>query len=115
MDEAITIYQKPTCSKCRATLELLTKSGEEFQSVNYYEEPISEDMLRELLQKLNMTAHEILRSDEPAARGLQSATDEELLKRMTEDPNLIQRPIVVRGDRAILARPPEQVLQLLKK
>ena len=105
MDEAITIYQKPTCSKCRATLELLTKSGEEFKSVNYYEEPISEDM----------TAHEILRSDEPAARDLQSATDEELLKRMTENPNLIQRPIVVRGDRAILARPPEQVLQLLKK
>lgn len=115
MDEAITIYQKPTCSKCRATLELLTKSGEEFQSVNYYEEPISEDLLRELLQKLNMTAREILRSDEPAARGLQYATDEELLKRMTEDPNLIQRPIVVRGDRAVLARPPEQVLQLLKK
>lgn len=115
MDDVITIYQKPTCSKCRATLELLTQSGEEFQSINYYEDPISEDLLRELLQKLNMTAHEIFRSDEPAARGLQSATDEELLKRMAANPDLIQRPIVVRGEKAILARPPEQVLQLLKK
>ena len=115
MDEVITIYQKPTCSKCRATLELLTQSGEKFQSINYYEKPISEDLLRELLQKLNMTAREIFRSDEPAAEGLQSATDEELLKRMAEDPDLIQRPIVVRGDKAILARPHAQVLQLLKK
>lgn len=115
MAEGITIYQKPTCSKCRAALELLTKSGEEFQSINYYEDLISEDLLRELLQKLNMTAREILRSDEPAARDLQYATDEELLKRMAENPDLIQRPIVVRGDKAILARPPEQVIQLLKK
>ena len=114
MEEVITVYQKPTCSKCRATLELLTKSGEEFHSINYYEEPLTEDLLRELLRKLNMTARDIFRSDESAASGLRSASDEELLRRMVENPDLIQRPIVVRGDKAVLARPPEQVLQLLK-
>lgn len=115
MKDKIIIYQKPTCSKCRATLTLLKESGEEFDSVNYYEQPMTIELLRELLHKLNMSARDILRADEPVARGAASATDEELLQIMVDNPDLIQRPIVVRGDRAILARPPENVKKLLEE
>ena len=71
------------------------------------------ELLRELLQKLNMSVRDILRADEPMARGAKSATDEELLQMMVDNPDLIQRPIVVRGNKAILARPPENVKKLL--
>ena len=61
MADRITIYQKPTCSKCRATLDLLRESGKEFDSVNYYETPLTAGRLRELLDKLAMPARAILR------------------------------------------------------
>jgi arsenate reductase len=114
MTDKITIYQKPTCSKCRATLTLLKENGEEFDSINYYEKPMTIELLRELLHKLNMSARDILRTNEPMARGTESATDEELLQLMVKNPDLIQRPIVVRGGRAILGRPPENVKKLLE-
>lgn len=114
MSDKIIIYQKPTCSKCRATLSLLKDSGEEFESVNYYEAPLTTDKLRELIQKLNMSVHDVLRKDEPSARNLSTASDDEIIKAMVENPDLIQRPIVVRGDKAKLCRPPENVLDLLK-
>ncbi len=114
MSDKIIIYQKPTCSKCRATLSLLKDSGEEFESVNYYEAPLTTDKLRELIQKLNMSVHDVLRKDEPSARNLSTASDDEIIKAMVENPDLMQRPIVVRGDKAKLCRPPENVLDLLK-
>lgn len=114
MSDKITIYQKPTCSKCRAALALLSESGQEFDSINYYERPMTVELLRQLVQKLNMSVRDILRTDEPMARGAESATDVQLLQLMVDNPDLIQRPIVVRGDRAILARPPEKVKELLK-
>ncbi|WP_297324551.1 arsenate reductase family protein [Nitrosomonas sp.] len=114
MSDKIIIYQKPTCSKCRATLSLLKDSGEEFESVNYYEAPLTTDKLQELIQKLNMSVHDVLRKDEPSARNLSTASDDEIIKAMVENPDLMQRPIVVRGDKAKLCRPPENVLDLLK-
>lgn len=114
MSDKIIIYQKPTCSKCRATLSLLEDSGEEFESVNYYEAPLAADKLRELIQKLNMSVRDILRKDEPSARSLSAASDDEIIEAMVENPDLIQRPIVVRGDKARLCRPPENVFDLLK-
>ena len=114
MSDKIVIYQKPTCSKCRAALSLLNDSGEEFESINYYETPLTADKLRELIQKLDMPVRDILRKDEPAARSLGAASDDEIIKAMVENPDLIQRPIVVRGDRAKLCRPPENVFELLK-
>jgi arsenate reductase (glutaredoxin) len=114
MSDKITIYQKPTCSKCRATLTLLNESGQAFDSINYYDRPMTVELLRELVQKLNMSVRDILRADEPMACGTESATDEELLRIMADNPDLIQRPIVVRGDKAVLARPPENVKKLLE-
>jgi arsenate reductase (glutaredoxin) len=114
MDDKITIYQKPTCSKCRATLSILGDSGKEFDSINYYETPLTVDVLRELVRKLNIPVREILRTDEPLAQKAKSANDEELLQLMADNPDLIQRPIVVRGDSAVLCRPPENVKKLLE-
>ncbi len=115
MSEKIVIYQKPTCSKCRSTLALLSESGKEFQSVNYYETPLTAEQLRELVRKLNVSVRDILRNDEPAARGLENAMDEDIIQAMISNPDLIQRPIVVRGDQAKLCRPPENVLELLRQ
>ena len=114
MDDKIVVYQKPTCSKCKATLSLLNDSDEEFESINYYEVPLTTDRLRELIQKLDMPVRDVLRSDEPAARSLSAASDDEIIKAMVENPDLIQRPIVMRGNKAKLCRPPENVLELLK-
>ena len=114
MRDKIVIYQKPTCSKCRATLSLLKESGEEFESINYYETPLTIDKLRELVQKLNLPVRDLLRQDEPSAGNLGAASDDEIIKAMVENPDLIQRPIVVRGSKARLCRPPENVMELLK-
>ena len=104
MSDRIVVYQKPTCSKCRATLALLENSGKEFDAVNYYEVPLTVERLRELIDKLGLPVRDILRSDEPLARHLGLAerqlSDDELIRIMVENPDLIQRPIVVRGDEA---------------
>ncbi|PTR16635.1 arsenate reductase [Nitrosospira sp. Nsp2] len=117
MNDTMVVYQKPTCSKCRETLALLRESGAEFEAVNYYEIPLTAQRLRELIDKLGMTAREILRRDEPLARHLDlgegGLSDDELIKVMVENPDLIQRPIVLRGDKAVLCRPPENVKKLL--
>jgi arsenate reductase (glutaredoxin) len=117
MNDRITIYQKPTCSKCRETLKLLRESGQEFDAINYYETPLTAAQLRELLDKLGLPPRAILRSEESLARsmrlGQRELSDDELIQIMVENPDLIQRPIVVRGDQAELCRPPENVMKLL--
>jgi arsenate reductase len=117
MGDKITIYQKPSCSKCRAALGILEEQGVEFEAINYYEQPLTAEELRALIDKLSLSPRDVLRKDEPLARQLGLAerdlTDDELIKIMAENPDLIQRPIVVRGDRAVLARPPQDVQKLL--
>ena len=85
----------------------------DFDLVNYYETPLTQEKLRELVSKLNLTLRDILRKDEPLARDLGSVSDDELVKIMVGNPDLIQRPIVVRGDNARVCRPPEIVKELL--
>jgi arsenate reductase len=116
MKKKVTIYQKPTCSKCRTTLRLLEEHGAEFEAINYYETPFTEADLLALLKKLGLPAHEILRKDEPLAKqlgiGKKDFSDKELIALMVKHPDLIQRPIIVRGDKAVLGRPPENVEKL---
>jgi arsenate reductase (glutaredoxin) len=118
MKKKLTVYQKPTCTKCRTTLRLLKECGAEFEAINYFETPLSEADLRRLLKKLGLSAREILRKDEPVAKrlgiGKKDFSEQELIALMAKYPALIQRPIVVRGDGAVLARPPENVEKLLK-
>src|SRR5207302_10691234 len=98
MKRKLTVYQKPTCTKCRTTLRLLKERGAEFEVINYFETPLAESDLRTLLKKLGLSAREILRKDEPVAKELginkMEFSDQELIAFMAKHPDLIQRPIV---------------------
>src|SRR6185436_19051470 len=117
MKDQITVYEKPTCTKCREMDRFLRESGVDFSKVNYYLEPLNQDQLTGLLRKMKMKPRELLRTSEPIYRELGLAkkelSDAELIALMVEHPDLIQRPIVERGDRAVLGRPTENVKPLL--
>ena len=97
--------------------KLLRESGIPFEKVNYYVEPLSKKKLTELLRKMNMKPRELLRKSEAVYKELglaeDKSSDSELIAMMIEHPDLIQRPIVERGDRAVLGRPTENVKELL--
>lgn len=113
----ITVYEKSTCTKCRQTKKILDEAKVAYELVSYYETGISVELLKELLQKLDMSPRELLRTGEQVYRDLGLAKKDlsfdELIKIMSENPDLIQRPIVVKGNRAVLGRPPENVQELL--
>src|SRR5215216_7525304 len=97
--------------------KLLRESGISYDKVNYYVEPLSRKKLTELLRKMNLKPRDLLRKGEAAYKELKLAedkfSDSELIGLMIEHPDLIQRPIVERGDRAVLGRPTENVRELL--
>jgi arsenate reductase len=112
----LTIYEKRTCSTCRRLSALLAERGIDAERVQYHVEGIDEATIRELLAKAAMAPRDALRRREPlvAELGLLDGVgDDELVALMAEHPELLERPIVVRGDRAVLARPVERVLELL--
>ncbi len=112
----VLIYHNPRCSKSRNTLAILHEQGIEPKVVRYLDNPLTAAELKALIAKLGMPVRQLVRSGEPAYRecGLGTeSTDAELLAAMASHPKLIERPIVVRGDRAVLGRPPENVLDLL--
>jgi len=117
MSDKIKVYQKPTCSKCRTTIGILKDRGADFEAINYYEKPLSVADLRKLIDKLGIAPRDLLRTGEQVYRDLKLAkvelSDEELIQLMVDNPDLIQRPIVVRGNKAVLGRPPENVDDLL--
>jgi arsenate reductase len=112
----VTIYQKPTCTTCRQVYNALVESGVDFNSVDYYLAPLTTAKLEDLLKKLGITARELLRTKGPEYtdlnRALGTITDDELIELMVQNPGLIQRPIVEKGDRAIIARPAERIREL---
>jgi arsenate reductase len=97
--------------------KLLRESGIPFEKVNYYIEPLTKKKLTELIRKMNIKPRDLLRKSEPVYKELGLANDEftdaELIGLMVEHPDLLQRPIVERGDRAVLGRPTENVRELL--
>ncbi|PYS77687.1 MAG: arsenate reductase [Acidobacteria bacterium] len=117
MTDKITVYEKPTCTKCREADRLLRESGVDFSKVNYYIEPIGEEKLRELIRKMGILPRELLRTGEPVYKelnlGKRELSDDEIIRLMAEHPDLIQRPIVERGRRAVLGRPTEKIKELL--
>ena len=117
MEDRITVYEKPTCTTCREADRLLRESGVDFEKVNYYIEPISEPKLRELMSKMGIGPRELLRAGETVYKeltlGKREVSDDELIRLMAENPDLIQRPIVERGERAVLGRPTERIRELL--
>lgn len=106
----------PRCSKSRAALELVRDAGVELPVREYLRNPLSVDELRRLVQLLGVRPIDIARRGEPqfAALGLSDATpDDEVLRALAEHPILVERPIVVRGGRAVVGRPPEKVRDIL--
>ncbi len=114
MAKTVTVYEKPTCTTCRNMSLLLKENGIEFDKVNYFNEPFTVDSLTGLLKKAGLKPAEVLRKREMKDSGLsENAADDEIIKAMVENPNLIQRPIVEYGGKAVLARPIEKVRELL--
>lgn len=111
------LYHNPRCSKSRGALELLQERGIHPRIVAYLETPPTADELRTLLRLLGLPARELLRTgeEEYAALGLAdpSISDEAVIAAMAMHPKLIERPIFVHGGKAVIGRPPEQVLTLL--
>ena len=116
MDEII-IYQKPTCSTCRNVIKLIEARGRPFTAINYYEKPFSQSTLKGLLKKAGLKASDVIRTKEEIYKtlklGQSQFTEDELLDIMIKHPDLIQRPFVQKGEKAILARPPETVRAFL--
>jgi arsenate reductase len=110
----ITVYEKSTCTTCKNLHALLTERGVDFETVEYVVEGLPEEKIRELLGKAGISAREAVRAREPEAAEIgPDETDDEIIARMVANPVLLQRPIVEVGDRAVLARPVERVLDLL--
>lgn len=117
MADEITVYEKPTCTKCREMDKFLKERGVDFSKVNYYIEPLTKKKLTELVSKMDISPRELLRKSEPVYKELGLASgefsDAQLISLMVEHPDLMQRPIVERGDKAVLGRPTENVEELL--
>ena len=113
----IVIYQKPTCPTCRQVYNVLKESGVDFDAVDYYTDPIPKTKLKELLRKMGMKPADLLRTKEPIYKTLKLGERElkydEAIDLMVAHPDLIQRPIVEKGSRAILARPAERLKEIL--
>ena len=106
----------PRCSKSRAALELVRDAGVELPVREYLKDPLSVDELRRIVQLLGVRPIDIVRRGEPQSAALalgDDTPDDEVLRAMAEHPILIERPIVVRGGRAVVGRPPESVREVL--
>jgi arsenate reductase len=113
----LTVYEKPTCTTCRKLHALLTERGIDYDRVDFHIAPLGADEIRDLLRLAGLRPRDVLRTREPVyaqlALGERDLTDDELIRELAKHPQLLQRPIVVSGDRAVLARPVERVLELL--
>lgn len=114
---AVRIYHNPRCSKSRQTLGLLEERGVETEVVEYLKTPPSAAELERILQRLELQPRELMRRKEAeyAELGLDrpELSREQLIQAMVEHPRLIERPIVVNGERVAVGRPPENVLEIL--
>ena len=117
MSESIVIYHNPRCSKSRQTLALIRDRGVEPEIVEYLKTPLDAEALRDLLSALGMTARDLVRNGEAPYRELGLAdpdtSEDDLVAAVAAHPILMQRPVVRRGDRAVVGRPPERVAELL--
>ena len=112
----IQIYHNPKCSKSRCGLELLKDSGKEYQIVDYLKKGISKEELKNLLTKLQMSPIELVRTKENIWKEQfkgKMLTDDEVIEAMIQYPQLIERPIVIVGDKAVIGRPTERIKEII--
>jgi arsenate reductase len=112
----LTVYEKPTCTTCRRLAALLGERGVDFERVNFHVDPLPEGKIRELVRKTGGPARDLVRRKELRPLGLEpldDASDDQVVALMVEHPQLLERPVVERGERAVLARPVDRVHELL--
>jgi len=117
MSDTVTIWHNPRCGKSRDALKLLEEEGITPEIVRYLDDAPSEAQLRELLKMLGIGARDLMRTKEELYRelGLKEVTDEAaLIRAMAEHPKLIERPVVIKNGKAVIGRPPEKVIELVK-
>ena len=114
---SVEIWHNPRCSKSRQTLKLLEDNQVTPKVFLYLEEKPSADLILDTLKKLGISARDLLRKSEDAYKDNnlkdKTLTDQQLIAAMVQEPKLIERPIVIKGNKAKLGRPPEQVLEIL--
>ena len=117
MTDTIKIFHNPRCSKSRQTLALIEEKGVQPEIILYLENTPNINELKDILSKLGISARELLRKGEQDYKdnNLSDPTlsEHDLIEKMTQFPKLIERPIVIKNDKAVLGRPPENVLGLL--
>jgi arsenate reductase (glutaredoxin) len=116
MKTTLTIYHNPRCGKSRAALAILEEKGLEFNTVEYLKTPPAKEELRAIVKKLGIKPEALLRKGEDIYKEKFAGSllsDDQWLDALAKHPILMERPIVVRGERAVIGRPPEKVLELL--
>jgi arsenate reductase len=114
----VAIYHNPKCSKSRQALSLLRANGVEPEVIEYLEQPLDRERIRDLIGRLGIPPHDLVRTKETAYKKLKlspSSTIEEISKAIAENPILLERPVIVCGKSAIIGRPPERVLSWLRR
>lgn len=113
----IIVYEKPTCTTCRNLAALFRENGIDYDKVNYFIDTLTAEQLKRLLKKLGIPAFDLLRKKEPAFKDLgitESSPEDKIIAAIIDNPGLLNRPIVEVGDRAVIARPIDQALDLIR-
>lgn len=112
----ITIYHNPRCSKSRQGLAFLEQSGKPFEVVKYLDTPISEAELKVIIKKLGIKPIDLVRKNEAVWKSdykSKTLSDDDIIKAILTHPKLIERPIIINGEQAVIGRPTENILQIL--
>ena len=116
-DEKLTIYHNPKCSKSRETLSILEENKKTPEIVEYLKQPLSSQVLNDIVTKLNVSPKELIRTADQAYKDtgldINSMTNNEVIEAICNHPEILQRPIVVCGDKAVIGRPPGNVLDII--
>ena len=116
-DQNLTIYHNPKCSKSRETLSILEENNKSPNIVEYLKQPPSNQTLNDIVKKLNISPQELVRTADQAYKNtgldIDSMTDSEVIEAICKHPEILQRPIVVCGDKAVIGRPPGNVLDII--
>lgn len=116
-DEKLTIYHNPSCSKSRETLKILQDNNRQPEIIEYLHEPPNKQELTKIIMMLGISPRQLLRTTEPEYKNArlddESISDEQIIAAICENPALLQRPIVVKGNKAIIGRPPSKVLEIV--
>ena len=116
-NDKIVIYHNPRCSKSRETLQILVDNGVDAEIIDYLEDPPTPQELKRIIDMLGVAARDLLRRTEPVYKDADldddSLDDDEIIDAICEYPALLQRPIVIAGDRAVIGRPPARVLEII--